>query len=289
MHSAGRGESPTEAGVTALHVYPVKGARGIAPTAAQVTTTGLAFHGAGDREWMVVDAAGRFITQRDLPRLALVDVIAGPGRLTLGAPGVAPVDVAHAGTGPSIDVEVWNHRGRGIDAGGTVAAWLSAWLQTPARLVRFDVATPRACSAEYVGASGAHTTFTDGYPLLVIGTASLADLNARLQSRGGRALPMNRFRPNLVLDGLPPYAEDHLDTISIGAVTFTCVKPCTRCVVTTTDQDTTHTGLEPLRTLGEYRMDERLGGVTFGMNAIVTAGAGSTIACGDAARVDYRF
>ncbi len=275
--------------VAALHVYPIKGARGLAPDSAHVTATGLAIQGAGDREWMVVDATGVFITQRELPRLALVDVAAEPGILTLRAPGVAPLAVAQAATGPSIAVEVWRHQGRGIDAGHAAAAWLSAWLRTPARLVRFDPATPRACNADFVGTSGAQTYFTDGYPVLVISSASLLDLNARLQARGGRALPMNRFRPNLVLDGLPPYAEDHLDTITIGDATFTCVKPCTRCVVTTTDQDTTATGMEPLRTLGEYRMDERMGGVTFGMNAIVTSGAGSTIACGDTARVDYRF
>ena len=279
----------THARIASLHVYPVKGARGIAPASAHINATGLATNGAGDREWMVVDAAGRFITQREHPRLALVDVTALPTGLTLRAPATAPLQMTHAGTGSSIEVEVWRHQGRGIDAGNDAAAWMSAWLGTPARLVRFDPATPRACNVEYAGNIGAHTFFADGYPLLVISAASLADLNARLEARGGRALPMNRFRPNLVLDGLPPYAEDHLDTITAGAVTLTCVKPCVRCVVTTTDQDTTHTGMEPLRTLGEYRMDERLGGVTFGMNAIVTSGAGSMLACGDDASVDYRF
>jgi len=278
-----------DARVGALHVYPIKGARGLAPDSADVTATGLAIHGAGDREWMVVDATGMFITQRELPRLALVDVAAGPGILTLRAPGAVPLEVAQAAPGPSTTVEVWRHRGRGIDAGDTAAAWLSAWLCTAARLVRFDPATPRACNTEFAGTSGAHTYFADGYPVLVISAASLADLNARLQARGSHALPMNRFRPNVVLDGLPPYAEDHLDTITIGSVTLTCVKPCTRCVVTTTDQDTTHTGMEPLRTLGEYRMNERLGGVTFGMNAIVSAGAGAAIGCGDEVRVDERF
>lgn len=275
--------------VASLHIYPIKGCRGLAPAAAVMTATGLSTHGAGDREWMVVDAAGHFVTQREVPRLALVTVDAGRDGLALGAPGATALQVPDAAYGKAIAVEVWRHQGRGIDAGDAAAAWLSNWLGTTVRLVRFDRSTPRACNPEFAGATGAHTLFADGYPVLVIGKASLDDLNIRLTARGGSALPMNRFRPNVVLEGLPAYAEDHLDTITIGGVTLRCVKPCTRCAVTTTDQDTAQVALEPLRTLGEYRMDERLGGVIFGMNAVVIAGAGQTIACGPPARVDYRF
>ncbi len=279
----------SDAHVDSLHVYPIKGCRGLDLAEAMMTATGLAIHGAGDREWMVVDPAGRFLTQRELPRMALVAVGADRDGLTLGAPGTAALFVPHAASGATMDVEVWRHQGRGIDTGDTSAAWLSAWLETTVRLVRFDRSTPRACNADYAGDSGAHTLFADGYPLLVVGTASLDDLNSRLVARGGSALPMNRFRPNIVLDGLPAYAEDHLDTITIGNITLRCVKPCTRCSVTTTDQDSTQVGLEPLRTLGEYRMDTRLDGVTFGMNAVVIDGAGQAIARGAAAAVAYRF
>jgi uncharacterized protein YcbX len=275
--------------VASLHVYPIKGCRGLAPPVAQVTATGLSTQGAADREWMVVDPTGRFVTQRELPQLALVAVAADAAGLTLHVPGAAALTVPFATAGPAMDVEVWRHQGRGLDAGDAAASWLSIWLGTPVRLVRFDRATPRACNPEYVGATSAHTLFADGYPLLVLGTASLTDLNARLAARGIGALPMNRFRPNVVLEGLPAYAEDHLDTITIGGVTLRCVKPCTRCSVTTTDQTTTQVGMEPLRTLGEYRMDERLGGVTFGMNAVVAQGAGHDIACGANVSVDYRF
>jgi len=275
--------------VASLHVYPIKGCRGLAPTAAVMTATGLSIHGAGDREWMVVDPAGHFVTQRELPRLALVAVDARHDGLSLSAPNTTALTVPHAAYGNAIDVAVWSHQGRGIDAGDAAAAWLSAWLGTAVRLVRFDRSTPRACNPDFAGTGDAHTLFSDGYPVLVIGTASLDDLNTRLAARGGTALPMNRFRPNVVLKGLPAYAEDHLDTITIGAVTLRCVKPCTRCAVTTTDQDSTQVGLEPLRTLGEYRMHEPLGGVTFGMNAVIVAGAGHSVACGDPARVDYRF
>jgi uncharacterized protein len=275
--------------VASLHVYPVKGCRGLAPPVALVTSTGLSTQGAADREWMVVEASGRFVTQRELPQLALVAVAAAAAGLTLHAPGVAALTVPYGNAGTTMEVEVWRHQGRGLDAGDAAAAWLSTWLGTPVRLVRFDRATPRACNPEYVGAAGAHTFFADGYPILVIGTASLADLNARLAARGIGALPMNRFRPNVVLEGLPAYGEDHLDTITIGDVTLRCVKPCTRCSVTTTDQTTAQVGLEPLRTLGGYRMDERLGGVTFGMNAVVARGAGHDIACGATVSVDHRF
>jgi uncharacterized protein YcbX len=185
------------------------------------------------------------------------------------------------------EVVVWRSSVRGLDAGDDAAAWLSAWLGVAVRLVRFDRSRPRPCNADYAGDSGAHTMFADGYPVLVIASASLTDLNARLGARGVRALPMNRFRPNLVLDDLEAYGEDHLDTITMDDVVLRCVKPCVRCQVTTTDQATGDVGLEPLRTLGGYRMDERLGGVTFGINAIVEAGG--NLALGAAVRYAYRF
>jgi uncharacterized protein YcbX len=280
----------TDVRIASLHVYPVKRCRGIAPASVTVATTGFVTEGIGDREWMVVDRAGRFVTQRELPRLALVQTAVVAGALTLSVPHVAALVVpTDRAAGPSRDVIVWNSEVRGIDMGDAAADWLSAWLAADMRLVRFDRSAVRACNPEFAGDSGAHTLFSDGYPILVIGEASLADLNDRLAARGQPALPMNRFRPNLVLRGLPPFAEDHLDTIAAGGVVLRCVKPCVRCQVTTTDQDSAQVGMEPLRTLGEYRMSERAGGVTFGMNAIVIAGAESPLTTGAAARADYRF
>ena len=237
---------------------------------------------------MVTDRAGRFVTQRELPRLALVETAVSDGALTLSVPLVAPLVVDRA-DGTLRDVVVWRSEVRGIDMGDAAADWLSAWLAADVRLVRFDRSDKRACNPEFAGDSGAYTFFSDGYPILVIGAASLAELNERLAARGQPPLPMNRFRPNVVLRGLPPHAEDHLDTIVAGNVVLRFVKPCVRCQVTTTDQDSAQVGLEPLRTLGEYRMNERMGGVTFGMNAIVVAGAGSALAIGAPATVDYRF
>lgn len=280
----------TEARIASLHVYPVKGCRGLAPALVTVATTGFVTDGVGDREWMVTDPTGRFLTQRELPRLALVETAVVDGTLTLSVPDLEPLSVPmDCAAGPRRDVIVWRSDVRGIDMGDAAANWLSAWLAADVRLMRFDRSIMRACNAEFAGDSGAHTLFADGYPILVIGEASLADLNDRLAARGQPALPMNRFRPSLVLQGLPPFAEDHLDTIAAGDVVLRCVKPCVRCQVTTTDQDSAQVGVEPLRTLGEFRMNEGMGGVTFGMNAIVIAGAANPLALGAAATVDYRF
>lgn len=277
----------TRARIAGLSVYPVKACRGLDLRRAEVAPTGLATEGVRDRGWMVVDAGGRFVTQREAPELARVRTAVRDGRLSLDVPGTGPV-VPEA-DGPAGAVVVWRSAVRGIDAGEACARALSAHLGRAVRLVRFDDALPRPCNPDHVGASGATTLFADGYPVLVIGRASLDDLNARLAAKGFPAMPMNRFRPNVVLEGLEPYDEDHLDTIAAGEATLRVVKPCTRCEVTTTDQDTAHRNLEPLRTLAAYRRDDRAGGVTFGVNAIVVAGAGASLAVGDAADVAFRF
>jgi uncharacterized protein YcbX len=282
---------PTAVRVAALRLYPVKGCRGLDVPHAVVTATGFAFAGIGDREWMLVDPSGRFVTQRTVPVLALVRIEVDERELVLRVPGCAAlrVPLVSAVRAAPFEVEVWGDRVRGFDEGEAASLWLSTWLRTTVRLVRFDRSHPRACDAAYAGDAGAHTMFADGYPVLVVGEASLRDLNDRLRERSSPPLPMNRFRPNLVLGDLPPYAEDHLDTIDVGGVVLRCVKPCTRCQVTATDQDTGQVGLEPLHTLGGYRMHETLTGVTFGINAIVTSGAGGVIAPGATARCEYRF
>jgi uncharacterized protein YcbX len=281
----------TRATIAALGFHPVKGCRAVALERAEVSVRGLVSSGVGDREWMIVDAQNRFITQREHPRLALVAVGVDNGCLTLDAPAMRPlaIDPRITASAPRREVSVWRDTVAAIEAGEDAACWLGTFLGTPARLVRFAPEHVRACNEIYAGASGASTLFADGYPLLVIGDASLADLNARLAARGEAALPMNRFRPNLVLAGVEPYDEDHVDTIGIGGVVLRLVKPCVRCRVTTTDQATAAVGREPLSTLASYRMDTRFDGVTFGMNAIVVNRAGGTIEAGAQARVEYRF
>ena len=169
------------------------------------------------------------------------------------------VDLPEAMPGvESRDVVVWHSRVRGLDAGDGPAQWLSSFLGVPHRILRFDRSHARRCNPEYAGDSGAHTMFADGYPLLVIGQSSLDDLNARLVAKGAEPLPMNRFRPNLVIAGLDPNAEDHLDTLESDGVTLRLVKPCVRCTVTTTDQASGRVGVEPLHTLSTYRRNDAL-------------------------------
>jgi hypothetical protein len=273
--------------VAALAIHPVKSCRAIAADRVQVLPTGLAVDGMRDREWMVVDALGRFVTQREQPRMALVETAIERGTLVLRMPGLEPVVVAEHGAGR--EVTVWRSHVRGLDAGDAAAAALSAFLGAELRLVRFDDTRPRPCNPEYAGDSGATTLFADGYPVLVVGQASLDDLNARLASRGFPAMPMDRFRPNVVIAGLEPCEEDHVDTLELGEVVLKLVKPCTRCEITTTDQGSGRRALEPLRTLATYRRDDRLAGVTFGMNAIVLEGAGATLARGQRGVASLRF
>jgi uncharacterized protein YcbX len=237
---------------------------------------------------MTVDRDGRFVTQREYPRLALVETSQVDGVLRLAAAGAASLVVPPTPPdAPFEDVVVWHSSVRGVDQGDAAAMWLSAHLGADVRLVRFHPSKPRACNPDYVGNSGAHTLYADGYPILVIGAASLDDLNVRLAAKGSPALPMNRFRPNVVIAGLDPYAEDHLDTLTSGDVTLRFVKPCTRCQVTTTDQATAKVGFEPLSTLSTYRRNDALAAVTFGMNAIVVAGG--TLTVGAPVTIEYRF
>ena len=252
-----------------------------------------------DRSWMIVGppSTGRpamFVTQREYPRLALVRTRLDDQALVLSAPGATDLAIAFDTDGPRVSAVVWRDTVSAIDQGDAAAAWISAFLGVTLRIVRFDPAFRRLSNGVYAGDSGAHTAFADGYPLLVVGSASLSDLNDRLLSRGVDLLPMNRFRPNLVLDGLDAYDEDHLSTIDIGdGIRLRLVKPCVRCRITTTDQDTAQVGAdvdnEPLATLASYRNDTGLGGVTFGINAIVERGAGTSIARGAAVSLEWNF
>ncbi len=273
-----------------MHVYPVKGCGGLALARADVHVTGLATTGVHDREWMVVDGHAAFVTQRESPRLAQVVTAIVDGALTLSARDAGTIVLTpRDGGSHAHEVTVWRSKVQGFDAGDAAAKWISAFLRKEVRLVRFDGSKARICNPDYAGDSGAHTMFADGYPTLVVGQASLDDLNARLAGKGERTLPMNRFRPNIVVADLPPYAEDHIDTLECAGVTLRMVKPCARCKVTTIDQATGHVGVEPLHTLSTYRRDDALAAVTFGMNAIVIGGAGRELSVGQTARVEYRF
>ena len=227
---------------------------------------------------MVVDDAGVFLTQRALPRLALVEVALTTDSLHLSAQGQATtLEVPLAARDlPRRRVRVWRDECEALGEGPAAAAWLSAWLGQPAHLVRFDPAHRRLSGHEWTSGADAENRFSDGFPLLVSSQESLDELNRRLAV----PVPMDRFRPNLVISGLRAHGEDEIDSLIADGLEIRPVKPCERCRITTTDQRTAEAGVEPLRTLATYRRDESLDGVTFGMNATVTARAGATLEIG---------
>ena len=249
--------------VSAIYIYPVKSCRGISVTFARLDAWGLKY----DRHWMVVNADGRFLTQRQLPSLALVETALESEFLRLSAPSMPELRLPMSGIlGEEVDVVVWRDRCRAVDQGNEAAEWFSTHLGKTCRLVQMGERFSRPVDPDYAP-QAAQVNFADGFPLLVISEASLAELNTRLPA----PLPMDRFRPNLVVSGCEPFAEDEWRTVRIGEVTFHGVKLCQRCIITTIDQMTGMGGREPLITLGTYRGVK--GGVVFGQN-LVHAGLG---------------
>lgn len=249
--------------LSSIHVYPLKSASGIAPDAADVERRGLA----GDRRWMLVDGDGTFLSQRSHPRLALIGVEATNQGLRLTAPARPPLDVPRpdaAAPAQTQRVTVWGDDVDAVAAADAAHAWCSAFLDTDVRLVFMPTSSRRAVDANYAVQDDDIVSFADGYPLLLTTTASLADLNDRLDA----PLPMDRFRPNVVIDGADAWAEDAWHRLRIGDIVFRSVKPCSRCAVTTTDQQTTERGKEPLKTLATFRRDPATGKVYFGWNLI---------------------
>ncbi|HEX6051296.1 MAG TPA: MOSC N-terminal beta barrel domain-containing protein [Gemmatimonadaceae bacterium] len=256
--------------VAALYVYPIKSCAGMSVSSVELDRRGVI----GDRRFMVVDDAGRFLTQRELPRLALIVPRIADGMVTLAAPGSRAITVPILEEGPRRSVVVWRDTCDALDQGDDASRWLSAHLGLPCRLVRLADGWKRLVDPTYATRPDDEVSFADAYPLLLIGEASLEDLNTRL----GTPLPMNRFRPNVVVRGSAPFAEDDWRDIVIGDVRATVVKPCARCVTTLVDQETGARGKEPLRTLATYRRRGD-GEVYFGQN-VIHAGRGA-ITVGD--------
>jgi len=251
--------APTLSG---LRVYPVKGARGRALTTARVAGHGLA----DDREWLVMDPTGRFLSQRTHPGLARLEAHVSPdGVLSLDAPGHGSCVVRPLMGGALRQASVWDDAFTVWDAGDEAAAWLSAVLGTAARLGRCAPQTRRFADREYVGDQDVPITCVDGFPLLVCSEGSLDALNERLPT----PVPMDRFRPNLVVAGWPAFAEDRIHVLRIGTVRVRLVKPCTRCAVPAIDQVTGSPSTNPLPALKAFRFDPALRGVTFGVNAVI--------------------
>jgi len=275
---------PLRMHLSGLFLYPVKSLRGCAVASAEVDALGLV----GDRRFLVVDPAGRFLTQRTLPRMALIGTALTAEMLTLSAPGALAIAVPRAPdpAAPLRRVSVWSSEDLAAeDCGDAAAAWLGAFLETPCRLVRIGPAFDRPLRKPGKAQPGDVVAFADAYPFLAIGEATLGELNDRLVARGEDALPMDRFRPNLVIAGSLPFAEDTWPRVRIGEIVLRAGGPCARCTVTTTDQQTAERGKEPLRTLATYRRDAvDPTDVNFGQNLIHETKRG-TLRIGDAVAV----
>ncbi|WP_253771736.1 MOSC domain-containing protein [Goodfellowiella coeruleoviolacea] len=250
--------------VHSLVYYPVKGCAGTSVTRHRVTATGLV----GDRSFMLVDSDGVFLSQRKVAAMATVrpTLADDGGRLTLAAPGTSEFVLEPTTDGPRRAVSVFTWHGVGVDQGDDVAAWASDVLGQPCRLVRVPPEHDRDTSGETPGKTG----FADGHALLIASQASLDELNERIVARGAAPVPVNRFRPNVVVAGWTvPRTEDRVREMTVGDVTLGYAKVCIRCAVPTVDQATGRkAGPEPIRTLADYRREPD-GGVSFGMKAAV--------------------
>ena len=244
--------------LSALNIYPIKSARGIPLAEWAVDEFGLRY----DRRWMVVGESGLFLSQRSHPRLALVVPSIGDGMLQIDAPGMPTLETPlQPHDTVTTSVTVWRDTCAGTWLGDRAAEWFSSFLKLPCMLVHMADRVVRPADAAFAP-NGTRVSFADGFPFLIVSEESLVDLNGRLSE----PVAMNRFRPNLVAAGAEPFAEDTWKVIEIGGIRLRMVKPCDRCLVTTTDQTTGQRGKEPLRTLATYRKVN--GEVMFGQNAV---------------------
>jgi uncharacterized protein len=256
--------------VTEINIYPVKGLGGISLSTCEMTTRGLK----NDRRFMVVDRDHEFVSQREIPRMATVWMDIVGGELEFAAPDREPIRVDAAPRAqPTRTVKVWSSHVHAHTVSAEADAWLSDYLGFDARLVYMPDTAERRCNPAYAK-NNEIVSFADGYPVLIANEASLADLNQRISTNGGAAVPMNRFRANIVVKGATAWAEDTWQDFSIGghenAATFRNVKPCARCQVTTTDQASGEVrGPEPLKTLSTFRdFQHGAKGLMFGVNLV---------------------
>jgi uncharacterized protein len=278
--------------VSQLTLHPVKSCAGIAVDEALVIDTGLEF----DRAWMVVDAQDRdFLSQRELPRMALVQPTLRASDVLLRAPGMLTLHLQLDTVESPLRVRVWDDEVAAYDMGDLAAQWFSDFLGRRVRLARFDPEARRLSSRKWTGDIEARNTFSDGFPILVASTASLAELNRRLAAAGHGAVGMNRFRPNLVIDGLPDaHGEDFIDTLTIdspdGDIVLKLVKPCSRCTIPDVNPATAEQGHTIADTMAAYRAEPRLdGALTFGQNAVIVSGFEHRLRVGARVRAELAF
>jgi len=284
-----------QATIARLFVYPVKSCAGVELDEALLIETGLEF----DRAWMVVDAEGEFVSQRDLPRMALVRPQLKHSEMVLRAPGMLALHIAFDRVEQPVRAKVWKDEVAAYDMGDIAAQWFSDFLSEPGRpqqlrMVRFDPEQRRLSSLKWTEGVEALNQFADGFPLLVASEGSLAELNAKLGAAGHPAVGIERFRPNIVLAGVEAHDEDRVETLHIataeGEVLMRPVKPCARCPIPDIDPATAVSSPEVGDMLRSYRSDPRVdGAITFGMNAIVLQGLEHALRVGQPVGGNLRF
>lgn len=275
--------------ITRLFVYPIKSCAGIELQESVLTDTGLDL----DRAWMVVDEKGVFVSQRELPRMALIKPQLRHYDVVLRAPGMLALHLEIDAVEQPVTVRIWRDEAKAYDMGDIAAQWFSDFLGRKLRLVRFDPDHRRLSNLDWTGGIEAPNQFADGYPVLVLSQASLDQFNDKLVAAGQAPVGIERFRPNVVLSGLQAHDEDQLDVLHIAAqeeVLLKPVKPCPRCPIPNIDPATAQSSPEVGDMLQTYRRNERVNGaVTFGVNAIVTQGAEQTLRVGQAVSAAFRF
>jgi uncharacterized protein YcbX len=276
--------------ISRLFVYPIKSCAGVEVREAILTETGLEF----DRAWMLVDEDGEFVSQRELPRMALVQPKMRHSDMVLRAPGMLALHIElNAVEGPA-PARIWGEEVKAWDMGAIAAQWFSDFLGRKLRLVRFDPDCKRVSDSKWTGGVEALNQFSDGFSVLVVSEASLDGLNTRLVAAGHEGVTMQRFRPNIVLSGLQAHDEDRLGVMLIEGqseqMQLKGVKPCTRCPIPNIDPVTAISTPEVSDMLQTYRKNEVVkGAVSFGMNAIVLAGVEQTLHVGQAVTADWHF
>lgn len=280
--------------ISELVIYPIKSCGGIALRSATITPAGLMTQYIYDREWMVIDEEGHFLSQRDYPNMAQIVPRLKADTLEVRAPGMLrleiPLDLPHPDEATIRHVQIWDDTVPAYDCDEMTSTWFSNAIGTPCRLVRFHPDAKRRSESKWVGKLDAPTLFSDGYPILVISSAALDELNQRLQAQGRAPLPMNRFRPNLVISDSLPHEEDVADTLVMGEAILKPVKPCARCPIPSINQETGQREDDPLEILSGYRADPRLdGAITFGMNAVLLEGADTVLSVGQEVSINPAF
>jgi uncharacterized protein YcbX len=291
-----RSGSDLIARIEALWVYPIKSCAGVALTESEITIDGLLW----DRNWMVVDRDGEAITQREAPRMALIQTDFRMGALRVRAPGMLPLHLSLDSAEAQTRVRLWGEELGAYEMGAVAAQWFTDFLGAsdpslgPLRLVRFDPEHDRHCDPAWTGETPSTTQFADGFGFLLTSSASLAEFNRRLTEGGFAGIDQRRFRPNIVLSGLDAHGEDLIGRWSIDAgeapVLLDNVKPCSRCQIPDVDPDSAATGDAVGEVLLAYRRDTRIGGSpSFGMNAVLREGAGTIIRVGQTVRASLKF